>query len=202
MKKLASLLFLLIFIGYASFAQSNSAISEMNRFFSKTIKYPSEARMDDLTGIITLSIAFDEAGYPLGEPEIYGEGESLSEEVLRNYELIKDNWNPEILEGKNPGEEYLMSFQFILQKGKDLVSNPLTKYKKEVPADPLEKLNKAIEKNPVSSKLYMDRSEYYAMIGENWKSKLDYNQAQYLKDKEITNIVIVGYGGTNSPKSL
>lgn len=202
MKKLASFSFLLIFICYSSFAQSNSPVKEMNMFLSKNVKYPKEARLNEETGNITLSITFDEAGYPVGEPQVYGGDKSLSEEVLRTFDLLKANWNPEFLDGKTPGEEYLMNFEFHLQKGKDLVSNPLEKYKKEKPVDPLVKLNKEIEKNPFASKLYMDRAEYFAMIGENWKSKLDYNQAKFLKDQEITNIVIVGYEPINSPKSL
>ncbi len=202
MKKLTLSFLLLFFISFGLFAQSEDPKTEMNKFLSKSVKYPTEARANDVSGNVTISIQFDEAGYPVGEPEIYGGDESLSEEILRTFALLRENWNPEYLDGKTPGEEYLMSFKFILQKGEEFISNPLTKYKNQKPFDPLESLTEAIEKNPFSSNLYQQRSEYYAMNGEMWLSKLDYNQSKFLKENEITNIVIVGYGSTNQPKAL
>lgn len=202
MKKLASLFLLLFFMGFGVFAQTSKGPSQMNLMFSKNVKYPTEARMEDKTGIVTLSISIDEKGYPTGEPKVYSGVPELSKEVLRSYEMVKESWDPSFLDGKKVGEDYLMSFEFILQKGNEFIKNPLTKYKTPEKVNPLSNLNKAIEENPYSSQLYKKRGEYYAMIGENWLSKLDYNQSEFLKKNEITNIVIVGYGSTGKPKAL
>ena len=202
MKKFTSLLLLLFFAGFGVFAQTSNGPRQMNMMFSKNVKYPKEARMEDKTGFVTLSIAIDETGYPKGEPKVYSGVPELSEEVLRTYELVRESWDPSFLDGKKPGEEYLMTFEFILNKGNELIKNPLTKYKTTEEVDPLTALNQAIEENPYSSQLYKKRGEYYAMVGEMWFSKLDYNQSDFLKKNEITNVVIVGYGATGDPKAL
>jgi hypothetical protein len=202
MKKLTSLLLLLFFAGFGVFAQTSKGPRQMNMMFSKNVKYPKEARMEDKTGFVTLSIAIDESGYPKGKPQVYSGVPELSEEVLRTYELVRESWDPSFLDGKKPGEEYLMTFEFKLNKGNELIKNPLTKYKTMEEVDPLSALNQAIEENPYSSQLYKKRGEYYAMVGEMWLSKLDYNQSDFLKKNEITNVVIVGYGPTGDPKAL
>lgn len=202
MRKITSLFLLLFFTGFGVFAQNSPGPSEMNKLFSKNLKYSTEARQNDQTGIVTLSVAIDDAGYPVGDPKVYTGETLLAEEVLRTYEKVKESWDPSYLDGKKTGEDYLMTFEFILQKGTEFISNPMTKYKKEEVVDPLKALNKAIEENPYSSKLYKKRSEYYSIIGENWLSKLDANQSEFLKKNEITNVVIVGYGSSGKPTSL
>jgi hypothetical protein len=202
MKKLTSLLLLLFFAGFGVFAQTSKGPRQMNMMFSKNVKYPTEARMEDKTGFVTLSITIDETGYPTGEPKVFSGAPELSEEVLRSYEIVKESWDPSFLDGKKVGEEYLLSFEFILNKGEEFIKNPMTKYKTPEKVDHLSVLNKAIEENPYSSQLYKKRGEYYAMINEMWLSKLDYNQSEFLKKNEITNIVIVGYGSSNQPKAL
>lgn len=202
MKKLTSLLLLLFFAGFGVFAQTSKGPRQMNMMFSKNVKYPTEARMEDKTGFVTLSITIDETGYPTGEPKVFSGAPELSEEVLRSYEIVKESWDPSFLDGKKVGEEYLLSFEFILNKGEEFIKNPMTKYETPEKVDHLSVLNKAIEENPYSSQLYKKRGEYYAMINEIWLSKLDYNQSEFLKKNEITNIVIVGYGSSNQPKAL
>lgn len=202
MKKLTSLLLLLFFAGFGVFAQTSKGPRQMNMMFSKNVKYPTEARMEDKTGFVTLSITIDETGYPTGEPKVFSGAPELSKEVLRSYEIVKESWDPSFLDGKKVGEEYLLSFEFILNKGEEFIKNPMTKYETPEKVDHLSVLNKAIEENPYSSQLYKKRGEYYAMINEMWLSKLDYNQSEFLKKNEITNIVIVGYGSSNQPKAL
>lgn len=202
MKKLTSLFLLSFLVGFGAFAQSSKGLATMNQMLSKSVKYPAEARAENITGFVTLSISIDDMGFPMGDPTVYSSNKDLSEEVLRTYELVKEKWDPDFLNGKKGGEEYLMTFEFILKPGGEFIKNPLTKYETPKKVDPLDALNKAIEENPYSSKLYKERGEYYQMIGENWLAKLDFNQSSFLKNQELTNIVIVGYGPSNRPKSL
>jgi len=202
MKKTIPFIALFLIASFYSIAQSPEGKDKMNRMFAKSVKYPMEARHENKTGFVTLSISIDENGYPVGEPSVYSSIPILSEEVLRTYSEVRDAWDPSFLDGKKVGEDYLMTFQFKIQNGKELVNNPLSEYKTPKEVDPLEELNKAIKKNPYSSDLYKKRGEYYAMINKMWLSKLDYNQSDFLKKNEITNIVIVGYGTTNAPKAL
>lgn len=202
MKKISLILAFLIFASFSSYAQSPAGVAEMNQMFAKSVKYPTEARVENETGIVTLSVEIDEEGYPVGEPKVYAASDNLKEEILRTFNQVKEAWNPSFLDGKEAGEEYLMSFEFIMKKGTEFIKNPLNKYKVEKEVNHLAILNKAIEENPFSSKLYQKRSEYYAMKGEMWLAKLDYNQSEFIKKNELTNVVIVGYGASNKPKSL
>ncbi|MEN2280760.1 energy transducer TonB [Algoriphagus sp. SE2] len=119
MKKLSLFLLLLFFIGFGVFAQTTKGPRQMNMMFSKNVKYPTEARLQDKTGFVTLSISIDEKGYPIGEPKVYSGVPELSEEVLMSYEIVKESWAPSYLDGKKVGEDYLMSFEFILSKGEE-----------------------------------------------------------------------------------
>ncbi|WP_373396143.1 energy transducer TonB [Algoriphagus halophilus] len=202
MKKLTSFLVLLFFVGIGVFAQNSDGAAPMNQMLSKNVKYPTKARTENVTGFVTLSISIDEAGFPKGDPIVYSSHPELSEEVLRTYALVREKWNPDFLDGKKTNEDYLMTFEFRLSQGREFIKNPLAKYMKPQEVDHLEVLNKAIEENPYSPKLYKERGEYYYMIGENWLSKLDFNQSSFLKKQELTNIVIIGYGASNQPKSL
>ncbi|SIO04780.1 energy transducer TonB [Algoriphagus halophilus] len=202
MKKLTSLFLILFFVGVGAMAQNSSGPAAMNQMLSKNVKYPAEVRAENKSGFVTLSISIDDSGYPMGEPTVYSSHEKLSEEILRTYALVKEKWDPSFLDGKKTGEDYLMTFEFRLSQGGEFIKNPLTKYKTPEKVDHLAALNKAIEENPYSSKLYHERGEYYQMIGENWLSKLDFNQSSFLKNQEITHVVIVGYGASNHPKSL
>lgn len=202
MKKLTSLFILLFFVGSVAMAQENEGLATMNRMFSKSVKYPAEARTENKTGFVTLSISIDENGYPTGDPKVFSVHPELNDEVLRTFAKVRENWDPSFLDGKKTNEDYLLNFEFRLAPGGEFIKNPMNQYKTPKQVDPLVALNKAIKENPYSSKLYQERGEYYHMIGENWLSKLDYNQSSFLKKQELTNIVIVGYGPSNHPKSL
>lgn len=66
---------------------------------------------------------------------------------------------------------------------------------------PLEIVENALDKNPFSPKLYTYRAEILQSKGQRLQAEMDMNQAKFLEDKMLTEIVIVGYL-PSGPKSL
>lgn len=204
MKKLSAL-FLLLFIFSLSIthAQTSTQSSEsMNRFLSKTVKYPSELRETGTVGPVVIALQIDKSGYMTGEIDFLSGDPAFQEEINRTMGLLKENWNPSFLEGKSFGQEYLMSFNFKMTSGSQFPPNPFIKSSEDAkPITPLEAVNLALEDNPYSPKLLNNRAEILAQNGKQLLSELDLNQAKFIKDKMLTEIVIVGYGPME-PKSL
>lgn len=203
MKKLPGLFLLLFLIGMSSiFAQTSDSRSEMNRLLSRNLKYPTELRQSDTQGTVVISIEVDPRGIMTGEYDFMSGDLAFEEEIERNVKLLKENWNPSYLDGKSYGQEYLMSFEFKLSKGGVFPPNPfLTSAKKTKEISPLEAVSQALKENPYSPKLYTNRAEILSNEGQQLRAEMDLNQAEFLKDKMLTEIVIVGYV-SQGPKSL
>lgn len=204
MKKLTAL-FLSLFIfslGFTHAQTSTHSNEDMNRFLSYTLKYPAELREAVTTGPVVISVQIDKAGYMTGEVEFLSGDKAFEDEINRTMNLLKENWSPSFLEGKAYDQEYLMSFDFRIDNGSQFSSNPVTTTSEKVkPSTPLEAVNKALEENPYSPKLLNNRAEILAQNGKKLLSDLDVHQANFLKDKLLTEIVIVGYLPAG-PKSL
>ncbi|MEB2774871.1 hypothetical protein SYJ56_06105 [Algoriphagus sp. D3-2-R+10] len=203
MKKLSAL-FLLVFLFSTSgtYAQESGSLDEMNRFLSKTLKYPTELRETGTMGPVVISLQIDKAGYMTGEIDFISGDPAFEGEINRTMSLLKEKWNPSFLEGKSFGQEYLMSFDFKMTSGSQFPPNPFIKSSEDAkPITPLETVNLALEENPYSPKLLNNRAEIFAQNGKQLLSDLDLNQAKFIKDKMLTEIVIVGYGPMG-PKSL
>ncbi|MEB2779543.1 hypothetical protein U3A58_03980 [Algoriphagus sp. C2-6-M1] len=204
MKK-SSALFLLLFMFSLSFthAQTSSNSREnMNKFLSQTLKYPTELRETNTMGPVVISLQIDKAGYMTGEIDFISGDPAFEGEINRTMSLLKEKWNPSFLEGKSFGQEYLMSFDFKMTSGSQFPPNPFIKSSEDAkPKTPLEAVNLALEENPYSPKLLNNRAEILAQNGKQLLSELDLNQAKFIKDKMLTEIVIVGYGPMG-PKSL
>ncbi len=203
MKKLSALFLLVFFVGMSStFAQTSNSRSEMNRLLSRNLKYPSELRQSDTQGMVVISIKVDPRGIMTGEYEFLSGDLAFEEEIDRNVKLLKEKWNPSYLEGKSYGQEYLMSFDFKLSKGGAFPPNPfLTISNKTKEITPMEAVSQALKENPYSPKLYTYRAEILEIEGQHLRAEMDLNQAEFLKDKMLTEIVIVGYT-SQGPKSL
>ncbi|WP_339870033.1 hypothetical protein [uncultured Algoriphagus sp.] len=203
MKKLPGLFLLLFLLSMSSvFAQTTDSRSEMNRLLSKNLKYPTELRQSDTQGTVVISIEVDARGIMTGEYELLSGDLAFQEEIERNVKLLKENWDPSYLIGKSHGQEYLMSFEFKLSKGGAFPPNPfLTSSQKTKEISPLEAVSLALVENPYSPKLYTNRAELLENEGQQLRAEMDLNQAEFLKDKMLTEIVIVGYAA-QGPKSL
>ena len=203
MKKLPGLFLLLFLLSMSSaFAQTTDSRSEMNRLLSKNLKYPTELRQSDTQGTVVISIEVDARGIMTGEYELLSGDLAFQEEIERNVKLLKENWNPSYLIGKSHGQEYLMSFEFKLSKAGAFPPNPfLTSSQKTKEISPLEAVSLALVENPYSPKLYTNRAELLENEGQQLRAEMDLNQAEFLKDKMLTEIVIVGYAA-QGPKSL
>ncbi|WP_192347064.1 energy transducer TonB [Algoriphagus sp. Y33] len=204
MKKSAAL-FLLLFIFSLSFTHAQTSThsgEDMNRFLSQTLKYPAELREAETMGAVVVSVQIDKTGFMIGDVEFLSGDPEFEDEINRTMNLLKENWNPSFLEGKAYGQEYLMSFDFRINNDSQFPPNPfITASEKAKPITPLEAVNKALEENPYSPKLLNNRAEILAQEGKKLLSDLDVNQAKFLADKMLTEVIIVGYLPTG-PKSL
>ena len=175
MKKLTSSFLLLFLIGtIGAFAQTKSSNGEMNRLLSKNIKYPSELRQAEIQGPVVISIQIDRKGDLTGEYQMLSGDSAFEGEIQRTVSMLQENWNPEF---------------FIAAS------------KKEKEMSPLETVENALSKNPFSSKLYTYRAELLESKGKRLQAEMDLNQAKFLEEKMLTEIVIVGYLPAG-PKSL
>ncbi|WP_339698459.1 energy transducer TonB [Algoriphagus aquimarinus] len=204
MKKLPSIFLLLFLFGtIGAFAQTTSSRGEMNRLLSNNIKYPAELRQAEVQGPVVISIQINRKGEMTGEYQMLSGDSAFEGEIERTVTMLKENWNPAFLEGKSFDQEYLMSFNFKLSTtGSEFPPKPFTTAsKKEKEMSPLETVENALDKNPFSPKLYTYRAEILQSKGQRLQAEMDLNQAKFLENKMLTEIIIVGYL-PSGPKSL
>lgn len=156
-------LFFAIFLGFFSatslFAQEVAGTAhDMNKFLSRTLKYPSEARMNNLEGTVILQATFDEKGFPLSTTIISGD-EVLGEEVTRAFLALAENWKPEYLGDRVKDDSYLLSFQFKYSKNKSTSTRlnqmiPIEEHT-QLMQSPEKRVSGRIEANPYYSNLYL-----------------------------------------------
>ncbi len=196
MKKLLTTLFLGIISMPTIFAQEISvATKDMNAFLSKNLKYPIEARMNDLQGTVILQTTFDELGFPLRTTVISGD-ELLAAEVTRTVSALTENWKPEYLGDRTKGDSYLMSFQFKISKDRSTTQiHQMTPLKDQelLMESPEKRLDSRLEANPYNFKLYEERAELYRTLNLPVLAEKDLMLADYFRNKMLTQIVIVGY---------
>lgn len=196
MKKLLTTLFLGLISTSTIFAQEISvATKDMNAFLSKNLKYPIEARMNDLQGTVILQTTFDELGFPLSTTVISGD-ELLAAEVTRTVSALNENWKPEYLGDRSKGDSYLMSFQFKISKDRSTtqIHQMIPRKDQELLMESTEKrLESRLEANPYNYKLYEERAELYKTLNLPVLAEKDLMLAEYFKNKMLTQIVIVGY---------
>jgi len=195
-----SLLFA-IFFGFFSvtsvFAQEVAGTAhEMNKFLSRNLKYPAEARMNNLEGTVILQATFDEQGFPISTSIISGD-EVLGEEVTRAFLALKENWKPEYLGDRIKNDSYLMSFQFKYSKNKSTSTRlnqmiPIEEHT-ELMQSPEKRVSGRIEANPYDSNLYLERAELYETLNLPVLAKKDLMLADYFKQRMLAEFVIIVY---------
>ena len=202
MNKLRAL-FLLIFlfsIGGA-IAQDSGSLRELHQLLAKNLKYPIEMRQADIEGPVVISIKIDPVGNMTGEYKYLSGNPGFQEEIDRVVEKVKQNWKASYLKDKTNDLEYLMSFEFKLSKAGSFPPNPFLTSQKPNAISPLEKVNAALQENPYFPNFYTNRAEILQKEGKEVLAEMDLNQANFLKEKMLTEIVIVGYL-PSGPKSL
>ena len=202
MNKLRAL-FLLIFlfsIGGA-IAQESGSLRELHQLLAKNLKYPTEMRQADIEGPVVISIKIDPVGNMTGEYEYLSGNPGFQEEIDRVVEKVKQNWKASYLKDKTNDLEYLMSFEFKLSKAGSFPPNPFLTSQKPNAISPLEKVNAALQENPYFPNFYTNRAEILKKEGKEVLAEMDLNQANFLKEKMLAEIVIVGYL-PSGPKSL
>jgi len=196
--------FLLVFLtSSVLFAQENADVAhEMNKFLSKNLMYPIEARSNEVEGLVVIQATFDEQGQLIKTTVVSG-NDLLAEEVTRTVTALTQNWNPEYLGDLPKADSYLMSFQFKIVKEENsstkIKQMPMNEYA-DLLQNPEKQLNHGLEKNPYNFKLYQERAELYTSLNLPVLAEKDLMLAEYFKQKMLTEVMIVGYQVKN--KSL
>lgn len=197
MKALLSyLLFGFLYIPIASAQEEDNSTSEMNKFLSKNLKYPTEARANDVQGTVIIQTKFNDLGFPLNSTVISGD-QLLAEEVTRTVSALSENWKPEFLGERLKGGSYLMSFQFRISRD-EIGSKPieqmiLLEEHEMLMQNPQRQFDSKLEANPYDYKLYEQRAKLYESLGFEVLAKKDQLLADYFKNRMLTEIVVVGY---------
>lgn len=194
MKHLLTLTAFLCLISTVAFAQSTAGVSEMNRFFSKNLKYPTDARKADVQGTVLLSVEIDETGYPVNVKALEGDP-FLVAEVETNFDKLQENWDPAYLGGKELGKEYLLYVKFRMQEPQNDPRSPftVTAHAKKQPVT-VDDYTQRIAESPLNATLYEKRADLHEFQGNKLLAEMDRNQADFLKDRFLTQVVVVGYG--------
>ena len=158
-------------------------------------------RQAEIEGPVAISVKIDPVGNMTGEYEFLSGNPGFREEIDRVVDKMKQNWKASYLKDKNYQLEYLMSFEFKLSKAGSFPPNPFLTSQKSNAISTLEKVNAALQENPYFPNFYTNRAEILQKEGKEVLAQMDLNQANFLKDKMLTEVVIVGYLPSD-PKSL
>ncbi|WP_439488966.1 energy transducer TonB [Algoriphagus sp.] len=194
MKKWSSLFLVFLICISGVFAQKSGSTPAMNRLLSDNLKYPAELRKGEVEGQVVVSLKIDQTGHMTGEHDFLSGNLAFEEEIERVLVILKEKWDPSFMDGKSYDSDYMMSFDFKLSKENGFPPNPfVSTSEKSEKKSPLDKVNEALEANPFMPSLYENRAEILTMEGKELLAEMDLNQAKFLKDKMLTEIVIVGY---------
>ncbi|WPR74533.1 energy transducer TonB [Algoriphagus sp. NG3] len=161
---------------------------------SDNLKYPAELRKGEVEGQVVVSLKIDQTGHMTGEHDFLSGNLAFEEEIERVLVILREKWDPSFMDGKSYDSDYMMSFDFKLSKENRFPPNPfISTSQKPEEKSPLDKVNEALEENPYMPSLYENRAEILTMEGKELLAEMDLNQAKFLKDKMLTEIVIVGY---------
>jgi hypothetical protein len=199
MRNLLIALILFATSSVASIAQESNPYSEFNKFLAKNLRYAQEFRAEKVQGPVTLLLSLDENGDFNKEPILVGGSETLAQEVFRTLDLMEAKGTASLIPEEAFGKEYLLTVQFKMVKNQNTGFYIPERYDTE--SKILEKLNDQIQENPYFANFYEQRAEYFQNTGQSLLAELDLEKAKLLRNKELTNIVVVGYESSHK-KSL
>lgn len=196
-KPLFSTLFILFSSISITFSQAEFKAEypqKVNEILAKNLKFPAESRQKREGGNILLSIKIDSKGM-LDSVFVLEESHApLMNEVMKSVAILKENWEPEYLEGREFDTKYLLNFNFKseLARGRPIsyktaVSKLIEKEKYQ---EAMEEIERLIAENPYDPELYFLRSQVYNNTGETTKFQEDFMKTRYLK-KEMLSVVII-----------
>lgn len=182
---------LLGLISASTFAQESDPYSEFNQFLAKNLRYAQEFRAEKVQGPVTVLLSINENGDLKNAPILVGGSETLAQEVFRTLDLMEAKGTASLIPEEAFGKEYLLTVQFKMVKNQNTGFYIPERYDTE--SKILEKLNAQIQKNPYFANFYEQRAEYFQNTGQSLLAELDLEKAKLLRNKELTNIVVVGY---------
>lgn len=167
---------------------------KVNEILAKNLKFPAESRQKREGGNILLSIKIDSKGM-LDSVFVLEESHApLMNEVMKSVAILKENWEPEYLEGREFDTKYLLNFNFKseLARGRPIsyktaVSKLIEKEKYQ---EAMEEIERLIAENPYDPELYFLRSQVYNNTGETTKFQEDFMKTRYLKKEMLSTVII------------
>ncbi len=202
MKRLLSIFALGFMLTAIAAAQTSTTPEEgMNKLLAKNIKYPNQARINGVEGLVVLQANFDPSGQLISATLVAGDP-ILATEVERAFGLLKQNWKTEYLGNKKIDDSYLMSFNFRISKPDSWTAGALgmnANSPKSSDLDPsstegsLNYISNLMDSNPYDFRLYEHRAELYDSLHLDVLAQKDRMLADYFRNKMLSQIVIIGY---------
>ena len=192
MKNLLVTLILFATYSVATIAQESIDYSEFNKFLSKKpaicsgISCRKSARTYHAFCFPSMKTEISKKA-----PKLVGGSETLAQEVFRTLDLMEAKGTASLMPEEVFGKEYLLTVQFKMIENQNTGFYIPERYNTE--SKILEKLNSQIQENPYFANFYEERAEYFQNTGQSLLAELDLEKAKLLRNKELTNIVVVGY---------
>lgn len=172
----------------ASWAQEIKATDHFNEDLRKNLKYPGELRSNEIQGPVSLLIGFDQEGKINSVPEVLAGNENLAAEVIRVLRLVQAENKTNMVGKEYYGQELIMNVKFRLTPSNSRqIRLPITEQ------TVLKDLNEKIAQNPYFPSYYLERAKFYEEMEKTTLAELDRTFYHELKEKELTNVVVVGY---------
>ncbi|MFC3416336.1 hypothetical protein [Algoriphagus hitonicola] len=188
MKNLLLSLLSFFIVVSASSAQGVKANENLNEDLRKNLKYPDELRSNEIQGPVSLLIGFDQEGKINSAPEVLAGNENLAEEVIRVLHLVQSGKSTDLVAEDYYGQDLILNVNFRITSGNSQQINlPITEQKI------LKDLNEKIAQNPYFPSYYLERAKLYEEMEKTTLAELDRAFYHELKEKELTNVVVVGY---------
>ncbi|WP_439475335.1 energy transducer TonB [Algoriphagus formosus] len=163
----------------------------------ENLKYPLEARKQNVEGIVAVSLKIDANGNLEFYEIVDSPSPILEKEVSRIFDIIMESWKSEFLEGKPFSNQYLALFEFIYNPNYQSIEDLKKIYKAKIQEnnndEALETLNMGVKMYPYSESLLADRAKLLMDLGYTEESQKDYLRARRLQRQLFFHIVVTGY---------
>ena len=161
------------------------------KFFGENIRYPSNALMDNIEGIVIIGFRITKDGLIDSIQVIKNPNQNLSLEALRVLDKTNGLWIPTKSNGIPIDKNYIASFGFFTSsKYYDSRNKGLNYFKKGDYNKALSSINKSLAIDEYDTKLYETRLAIYKNLNDVESIKRDSAKIDYLKRNLITNIFV------------
>ncbi len=182
------------------------SFSQWEALITRQIKYPIEAIRAKKEGAVVVLLSTNEDG---ALSDIILKEETVpffDKQVLNAVESMRDFWTPEMLEGKTPGEPYLLVFNFIMilegNTKEDQIKSAISLIRKGKPEKAFKIVNRVVNENPYDIQSLTLRSQIHRQLGNEEESTEDLLAYQKLQESVLSQVDIKAFQGTSTRKVI